>query len=154
MYPVWGGVVNPLVARAGVQALYSRGYKLLYLAVVHVGRHAYFWCAIARNLPKVCLVWAGTALAEEAPEGEVALVAPLRLPCNSVVDFSTAGVAGATLVGLLRVDVVVSVVLVAKIGLAVVVDRFCPVRRRSLIIHRVVVCCCLSRPPLPLRTHS
>ena len=136
MYPVWGDVVDAVVARAGVKALYSRGYKSLYLVVVHVGRHTYFWCAIARNLPKVCLVWAGTALAEEAPEGEVALVAPLRLPCNSVVDFSTAGVAGATLVGLLRVDVVVSVVLVAKTGLAVVVDRLCPVRRLPLIIHR------------------
>ena len=47
-----------------------------------------------------------------------------------------AGVAGAPLVDALRVVVVVVVVvLIAETGLATVVDRFCPVRRRSLIIH-------------------
>ena len=122
--------------------------------MVHVGQHVCLWRAVAHNLPKVCPVWASAALAQEALEGKWPWWLLCAYRCNSVVDFSTAGVAGATLVGLLRVDVVVSVVLVAKIGLAVVVDRFCPVRRRSLIIHRVVVRCCLSRPPLPLWTHS
>ena len=47
--------------------------------MVDVSRHVCFLHAAVRDLSKVCPVWAGAALAEEVPEGEVALVAPLRL---------------------------------------------------------------------------
>ena len=79
-YPVWAGVVHAVVARAGVDVLDSHGYYLLCPVVVHVDQHVCLWCAVARSLPKEFPVWAGAALAEEVLEGEVALVAPLRLP--------------------------------------------------------------------------
>ena len=104
--------------------------------MVHVGRHVCLWCAVARNLPKVFPVWTGAALAEEVPEGKWPLWLLCAYRCDSVASSFEAGGAGATLVGSLLVNVVVVVVFTAETDLAVVVNRFCPVRRRPLIIHR------------------
>ena len=128
VYLVWAGMVHAVVDRAGAEALDSHGYWLLCPVMVHVGRHVCLWRAAACNLPKVCRsgsarLWRRRFWRERWPWWLLC-----AYQCNYIVNYFEAGDAGATLVGVLHF----AVVLTTKTGLAVVVERFCSVRRLQL----------------------
>ena len=57
MCPICSGVVLAVVVSMEAEALDSRGWGLLFPAMVHVDLHMCSWRANARSLQQVCPVW-------------------------------------------------------------------------------------------------